>query len=133
MRNHLLQWFHEKNRRIEDGYDYEVMIAIPLLQYFTENTVFTYLLEMNLIPHRTFNFLHNMKLKYYCLCVFRLPTSQQNAQSCVLNPLPVEAFQIIQLCQYHHLLHLQLKVCIFEPQLFVSCQGHEPFSPVSQQ
>lgn len=25
MKSHLLQWFHEKNRKIQDGYDYEVM------------------------------------------------------------------------------------------------------------
>ena len=24
IKHHLLQWFHEKNRKIEDGYDYEV-------------------------------------------------------------------------------------------------------------
>ena len=31
IKHHLLQWFHEKNRKIEDGYDYEVNLFESLL------------------------------------------------------------------------------------------------------
>ena len=31
IKSHLLQWFQEKNRKIEDGYDYEVSLFITLL------------------------------------------------------------------------------------------------------
>lgn len=37
----VVSW--QKIGEIEDGYDYEVMIAINLLQWSTENAVFTYL------------------------------------------------------------------------------------------
>ena len=32
IKNNLLQWFHEKNRKIEDGYNYEVNLfeSIPV-------------------------------------------------------------------------------------------------------
>jgi hypothetical protein len=31
IKHHLLQWFHEKNRKIEDGYNYEVNLFESLL------------------------------------------------------------------------------------------------------
>ena len=41
IRGHVLQWFHEKNRKIEDGYDYEVMAIILLHKKSFNNKILT--------------------------------------------------------------------------------------------
>lgn len=60
IKSHLLQWFHEKNRKIEDGYDYEVLWY--LLQFYIE----------------PFNYL---KIYNYCIYIFELLTETRSEQT----------------------------------------------------
>ena len=120
-------------KKTGDGYDYEVMIAFKFITRLHLKYCFTLYMYQHvrtdhvlLLTHRAYmsDIIWNWTIT---VCVFRLLTSQQNVQNCMLNPHPEEASLIIQLCQYHHLLHLQLKVCIIKPQLFISCKSNKPF------